>query len=441
MNFLSTRASFSCRGIRFRIQNIPKRICKAILKLSVRVCNTEWIQCIAMVMVFGMLFCSLFGWIFFRDPCFAWEIHKSLCDDYQNGLISGALCYDLCIERTVSLSYCVDQQENISVFKWHDLLVKARRPGVDIIGAHNDTNAVWEGMSHSDFWDVLERFFASVLFEGDHSKLIERAVAFSDFNRDNQISYGEVNALWHLLHIPEFQTLFIFQDNSVFPTLNRTCGSLYTFEATNNQVLYEKNQSSYLDKLFPNRFRWHFPEFPKRAHIALGLLEYAFLVMEESNMRFFMCDFSPENFGYNSYFEMKVSNVEWIVSEHVINKTLTSTSCDSDEDCIYGKLCQTSCNKHMQHCDGVPVNYIPDIIRVCDILRDFILYDTPEKVKMTLSQLILDCVRIGKQVYDVPMDAFIVDQNIVMDRLSNALWEELKYADTKWLTRPVEKPH
>ena len=69
-----------------------------------------------------------------------------------------------------------------------------------------------------------------------------------------QLQYGEIRSLWQLLQIPEFQTLFLFHQNTVFPSLNGTCGSLYAMEMVYQNYLYDKGKPSYLDKVFPNRY-------------------------------------------------------------------------------------------------------------------------------------------------------------------------------------------
>ena len=37
------------------------------------------------------------------------------CDEYQQGLIAGTLCYDMCIEQTFTLSGCVNDENGVSV--------------------------------------------------------------------------------------------------------------------------------------------------------------------------------------------------------------------------------------------------------------------------------------------------------------------------------------
>ena len=47
---------------------------------------------------------------------------------------------------------------------------------------------IWEGMTHMDLGNILDRFFTQVLGENDHSRLIESVFTYADFNNDNLVS-------------------------------------------------------------------------------------------------------------------------------------------------------------------------------------------------------------------------------------------------------------
>ena len=192
--------------------------------------------------------------------------------------------------------------------------------------------------------------------------------------------------------------------------------------------------------LFCFRFRWGFPEFPQRVHIALGLLEYAFTAMEEENSRFYMCDFSTQNFGYTQYYHMKVSNVQGIVSESVLNRTLSKIRCEEDSACIYGSLCKSTCNKDTRQCRGIGPSPKPDLVMICEILFEYILYGTPNHLKDTLQQLISQCYRIGRNDLGKSEMELQIEQNFVIDHINNILWKELKDEKNPWMYRPTPSP-
>ncbi|KAH3796113.1 hypothetical protein DPMN_149680 [Dreissena polymorpha] len=415
----------------------PRQLCKACLRHLNEALESEWAYvCLGITFVCVALM-VLFGWIIYRDPCFQWEIRTQLCDDYHNGLIAGAFCYDLCVERVSFLSSCVDQQGNLSVFRWNKFVIKAERPNHKKEGEKDEL--IWEGMKMQDLAVILDDFLRAVLGVADHSKLIERVIQHADFNHDSVVSFGEIRSLWHLLHIPEFRMLFIFNESSVFPTLNGSCGTMYAVEETYQPYLYRENKS-FVEKVFSTRHRWGLPDFPQRAHISLGLLEYAYTVREHENVKYYMCTFSPDHFGHTEYFEMKVSTVDGLVSEAVLNASLMQRNCDSDTQCVYGDVCKTSCDRVTRKCSGIPENYIPDVVRVCTVLQEYVLFNVPVKLKSVLSKLVADCVRLGKKSRFMDPDMMAVEENVLLDRLKQVLWDELKYADTKWLEKSTPKP-
>ena len=188
------------------------------------------------------------------------------------------------------------------------------------------------------------------------------------------------------------------------------------------------------------RYRWGMPDFPQRAHIALGLLEYAYITLEEENIRFYMCNLSPRTFGHSLYYEMKVTNLEGIVSESVLNQTFQNTSCKTDRDCVIGDLCHSTCDSNNRTCSGISKNYIPDTVKICRIIQDYILFDIPPHLKQSVGQYISDCIRIEKKSQLKSTLLLAVDENFAIDRLNKVLWDELKYSDMKWREPPTKKP-
>lgn len=74
---------------------------------------------------------------------------------------------------------------SFQVFKWDDKLIKAQVPRKP--GSQYYTASVWDGMTHADFSNVIKNFFKRNLGNDDHSSLIERTLAYADFNKDGQV--------------------------------------------------------------------------------------------------------------------------------------------------------------------------------------------------------------------------------------------------------------
>ena len=250
-----------------------------------------------------------------------------------------------------------------------------------------------------------------------------------------QISYGEVNSLWQLLQIHEFLMLFIFQGNSVFPGINSTCGRLYAYEKPSHRALYDISSKSFLDVFLKHRYRWFFPEWEKRVHIALGLMEYASLSMEEANAKFYMCDFRPTNFGYTEYFEMKVTNLENIYPESLLGSLLRKKKCVSNSECVVGKFCRSKCNKETRRCMGTILTV--DLVKICEIVSEYILYDSPPVAKFDLQRLISKCSKLPEIIRNEDTSMLQMKQNLIIDELTQILWDLLKDRPNKWLYKPA----
>lgn len=162
--------------------------------------------------------------------------------------------------------------------------------------------------------------------------------------------------------------------------------------------------------------------------------------MEEENTHFYMCDFSPKNFGYSEYYQLKVSNVEGIMSETQVSRKLQGQPCVESADCVYGTLCKTMCNTRTNTCLGVTDTQKPDLIKICEILLDYILYDTPIDMKQMLGELIAECSRLGRESYTRSIVEQQVEQNVVLERLKALLWDRLKNEDNYWLYKATELP-
>lgn len=252
-----------------------------------------------------------------------------------------------------------------------------------------------------------------------------------------QVSFGEVNSIWQLLHIQEFQTLFVFQGNSVFPVINSTCGRLYAYERPNHSMLYDLSSKSVLDHFFKHRYRWFFPEWAQRVHIALGLLEYASISMEEASARFYMCDFKPTNFGYTEYFEMKVTNLENIYPEPSLASLLRKKKCVSNSECVIGKFCRSKCDKNARRCTGTILTV--DLVKICEVISEYVLYDSPPGVKFDLGRLISKCSKLPEIIRSENISKVNLQQNLIIDELTQTLWDLLKDEPNKWLYKPGKR--
>jgi len=146
-----------------------------------------------------------------------------------------------------------------------------------------------------------------------------------------------------------------------------------------------------------------------------------------------------EVYFYTLLVSLQVSNVQGLVSQAVISRTLRNTTCVRNADCVYGTVCQTGCDVTSATCKAIPDNYIPDIVKICYVVQEYVLFGLPPKLKVILSHLVGDCIRMGRRSQSTDLSRTAVLEMLTLDRLNQALWDEIKYSYTKWVEKTTPK--
>lgn len=256
-----------------------------------------------------------------------------------------------------------------------------------------------------------------------------------------QLTYGEANSIWQLLNNHEFFILFIFDKDPIFPLKNGTCGPLYSYQHMKANPLFNKHNKTFLDNFFSNTYRWSFPSWDKRVNVAVGLLEYGITFSETYNSKFYMCDYVEQCFGYTQLYEVSLVSFENVMSEHMIGNILGQMQCSKDSNCQYRNLCHSLCNKKTGHCTNEVRG--PSQTSVCEVLRDYVLFDAPVLVKTKLNDLLKKCDRIGQKIDESgsssELNQLNVRYNTILFDIQELLWDEIKNKPVNWLHPPKLK--
>lgn len=401
-----------------RLRN-SRNMYKVVKKIQKFVVNEDCLQfCIVFLVVIVIFLVVIVMYLLLGgDKCNGQKLKQTLCKDYNDGLITGDLCYSICVEESILLTDCYKDSAYDITYRFGDSLIQIQRFTPDSLPSP---------ISLETFHEKVSEFLTQNLGHGYSQDLSDRVMQFTDFNSNGEMDYAESNTLWQLLHVREFFFLMIFHQETTFPQINGTCGSTFAYEYIPSTPLYQKKKDSnpIIQYFFPNYNHWLLPSWEKRANIAIGLLELSSTMTESYNSKFFMCNIKPTTFGVSSDFEAKVVEFDSLVTEHQLIQRLEHKQCFFDSECYYGNGCSMLCNINSRTCSNIPKRHTVSVI--CDILKDYVLYDCPDDFKFQFESLILQCQNLTSNNLSIP-------QNVIPEKITAILWDQVKNKPADWL--------
>ncbi|XP_062617307.1 divergent protein kinase domain 1B-like [Saccostrea cucullata] len=416
-----------------------KRRKKKILRILCCGLDTEIVAAIY-ICAFLIAALILVIWQITRDKCHTEKVKKHLCQDYKDGKIAGTWCHALCEEEVIQLHSCRYESGPSLTFQFEDTVVKLPHS----YKTSSPHSQLPEPLSMSQLDKMLQDLLHSKLGQVDVTGLLQKIYKYADFNNNGKLTYGEANSVWQLLNIHEFFILFVFEEDPIFPLRNGTCGPLYAHQHVKASPLFNKHNKTFLDNFFSNTYRWSFPTWDRRVKVAVGLLEYGITFSEKYNAKFYMCDYVEQCFGHTSLFEVSLVSFENIMSEFMIGNILSQKKCSKDSHCQYQNLCHSLCNKQTGKCTSDIME--PSHTSVCEVLRDYVLFDAPVHVKTKLNDLLKKCDRSGRKIDKTgnsrEVNEHYVRYNTILFDIQDLLWDEIKNKPPNWLhpPKPKKKP-
>ncbi|XP_064616134.1 divergent protein kinase domain 1B-like isoform X2 [Liolophura sinensis] len=365
--------------------------------------------------------------VMWYDPCGGGQITKHLCEQYEEGLVAGSLCYKICREQSVYLQSCVSEHQELKVFSFQNYWLKVPK-SLSVMAAEGQSSDLMppDGATIEQFKAALASFLNFKLDKGDHSALITSLLMFADFNQDQQLSLAEAQSLWSLVQTQDFLMLFVFRrSKDHFTRLNETCGSLYSVEQIHHTRLYQKHDT-YFQRLFPQSYLWYAPEWKHRANIAVGILDFVFTVYEQDGVIYNMCDMTPSNFGYTAQYEFKVIDLTFLHSKNWLRHRMKNVPCVIDEDCASASSCPTICDKLTEQCSSVLQR--PNLSAACGILQDYILPEAPKSIQSELERLLKKCH--GLDNHSAGQD---MQQMVLSNQLFILIFDQIKFGEDSLL--------
>ncbi|XP_035641359.1 divergent protein kinase domain 1A-like isoform X1 [Oncorhynchus keta] len=376
----------------------------------------------------------------YSELCRGHECKNSICDKYRKGVIDGSACRSLCEKDTLYLGKCLSAKPNNQVYSggWGDLegVIKCQMEEIPHynLGAEMEHrkeaspfNKPTKGTSVEKFKEmVLSHLKTKVGEQANLPDLVSLVFSVADYNKDGLISLPEARSTWALLQLNEFLLAIVLQDREHTPRLLGFCGDLYVMEKKVPYApLYGISLPWVVELWIPAGVRrsmdqWFTPSWPRKAKISIGLLELVEDVFHGTFGSFLMCDVSADGFGYNDRHDLKVMDTRHIVPEATFQKAMRERRCDTEEDCLYGADCRTSCDLTKHRC--TPEVTQPNLAKACGALKDYLLNGVPADIQEELEKQLYACIALKGSAEQMEME-----HSLILNNLKSLLWKKISH--------------
>lgn len=263
--------------------------------------------------------------------------------------------------------------------------------------------------------------------QGNLSELVNLILTVADGDKDGQVSLGEAKSAWALLQLNEFLLMVILQDKEHTPKLMGFCGDLYVMESVEYTSLYGISLPWVIELFIPSGFRRSMdqlftPSWPRKAKIAIGLLEFVEDVFHGPYGNFLMCDTSAKNLGYNDKYDLKMVDMRKIVPETNLKELIKDRHCETDLDCVYGTDCRTSCDQSTMKCTSEVIQ--PNLAKACQLLKDYLLRGAPSEIREELEKQLYSCIALKVTANQMEME-----HSLILNNLKTLLWKKISYTN------------
>ncbi|XP_078605478.1 divergent protein kinase domain 1A-like isoform X2 [Branchiostoma floridae x Branchiostoma japonicum] len=353
-----------------------------------------------------------------------------ICDRYHKGIITGPLCPALCDDRTITLNQCLSSHPANQVYQgWlhgaKQIIMKCNLAPIfhDGIDREMPYERPEKGSSMDDFREMLQDFLERNLGKGEHNALQTRILNAADINNDGKVTLAEAKSIWALLQVNEFFMMMILQDSEHTPKLEGFCGDTYFVQRVDANRLYGIHIPWMFEIFLPTSYRqamdqWFTPSWPKKAKIAVGLLEFVEEIFDSSHGTFHMCKTSHTNIGYTNKHDLKMIDLRNLYPAEVLKETLTEKTCSKNSDCELTEDCSSMCDETASRCTGELVQ--PNLSKICVVLHDYLLKEVPAGIKDELTALLDKCSRLTTNTEDMQ-----IHHSLILNNLKSLLWKQI----------------
>lgn len=180
--------------------------------------------------------------------------------------------------------------------------------------------------------------------------IVTKLLNQSNLYRTEHESIVSHRNFWLLMQDHEFLTSVIFENLNLFPEISGTCGMYYSM-----QYLEPLTDNA----MWPFRLTWR-----KRLWKALDIVKYLRHLETAWKEPLHLCDVKHDHFGWTSEEKVKFMDLDSVLSESSLQKSMESTPhCDDNTDCSYFD-CKGRCHLRTSKCELERTN--TNLQVVCD---------------------------------------------------------------------------
>ncbi|XP_055038242.1 divergent protein kinase domain 1C isoform X1 [Misgurnus anguillicaudatus] len=348
------------RGCFFRWLGV--KVCRRSVLLVVLVWLVSWLFLNGLVFVHRNMFSD------FCTDDKSKQILQRVCDDYQQGVLTGDLCEDLCVAGHVEYKRCLYYENGKKVMSanWRGVpvVLKSKLENFSSYEAlalleYQDTaggTGVEEELSPLDvvFYATLE-IKNSLGLETETNMTLPRLWGQRLKEKERTYSRAELASLWALLQQEEYIFLRVLQDltHHVAKILG-SCGHFYAVEFLAAGHAWDQHIFSLEElSLSPSPSPWSGGERMLTARdmvprVALSFLEMVEHFENDFTHRLHLCDIKPENFAIRKDLTVVAIDVDMAFFEPKMQDILEQ-NCTSDNDCNFFD-CVSKCDKSKNRC-------------------------------------------------------------------------------------------
>ncbi|XP_026869090.2 divergent protein kinase domain 1C [Electrophorus electricus] len=302
------------------------------------------------------------------------KILQRVCDEYQQGVLTGDLCEDLCVGGHVEYKRCLyyENGKKVMAASWRGvpIVLKSKLENFSSYEAlalleYQDTvggAGIEEELSPLDvvFYATLE-IKNSLGLEAGTNLTLPQFWSESLREREQAYSRAELASLWALLQQEEYTFLRVMQDltDHVAKVLG-SCGHFYAVEylaaghAWDQNIFPLEELSVSLSQSPRGKPERTLTEMDMVHRVALSFLDMVGHFENDFSHHLHLCDIKPENFAVRKDLTVAAIDVDMAFFEPKMQDILEQ-NCTNDNDCNFFD-CISKCDTRRNKCGSKRIN-------------------------------------------------------------------------------------